>query len=719
MFTCISVGLSVFFLLYASLIMTAASVAIVALDVFAILVINHDFIQDGSRGSNSNLPAAAVIVVGLAVAAIFRQNFAWPSMPGWDVYAHLSDSNWIVAHHGISNLFPVAPGSPLPYPYLFSSLVAAFSLATGVTPYTVFWLGPYFSIPLYALLVFGLATTLTGKRTQALFAAIIAATISGGDAFLGPQYFFPSTAFALLFMLGCLVMLSSTFRGRWHTALWISILALAFLMYYSAFFLSLPILVVLYLRRTSKPMASRRWGVFFGFTLLFALAATTLGSGFLGPNTVSLSQRVTMLQSTYSDFLWLLLIFGGLMILNLYYSGRTRSPVMPSLLLYIVAMVLFIVAPIPSSYRAEVVLRPIFAIVASFAILFVPNLPKKLGAQSRALSTSKGDGIGREKVLVVSFLLVSSIFLVQPYWNYAQQAPNWSNVSSDEYNAAAWLRGNTPAGGYILTDPSTGFVLRGLTLLNCSTSFIVDGQARSPDSNGTLTSLIFKFFSEQDLAEIPSLLSELPTFPAYIVITTRTVAWIANGNPNSTFPAPTAGVLSSFTGLPKFSTPLFSVVASWNTVEVLRLTGVQFETAWSIPSFSGNWKSWYLDGAYGNYSATILNKSLDVNVTAKSSMDAWTGPIFILSNLTGQMQLETSYSIDKPVYAFEVLIWYSNSSLAIYQLQQSVGTHQTEIAVSGTQTNPLTRLAVVLWTKDDQSHALRIYSLSFLGFVGG
>jgi hypothetical protein len=182
-------------------------------------------------------------------------------------------------------------------------------------------------------------------------------------------------------------------------------------------------------------------------------------------------------------------------------------------------------------------------------------------------------------------LAISVALVVQPYFAYGREIPSYSNLSSDEYQAAAWLVQHTPRDGYVLTDPSTGFVLRGLALLNSSTAFIIRGHTPSPAENYNLAVLIYRIFHTQNATEIPTDMAQLPQRPDFVVITTRTVSWVAVGGVNSTYYAPTSDNIESFAGLPKFSSSMFSLAASWQTVRIYQLN-TPFSKQYDLGNFA-------------------------------------------------------------------------------------------------------------------------------------
>jgi hypothetical protein len=185
------------------------------------------------------------------------------------------------------------------------------------------------------------------------------------------------------------------------------------------------------------------------------------------------------------------------------------------------------------------------------------------------------------KLFLLVLLILLFDLLIKPYFYYANHVPYWSNISKDEYLAAEWIKQNSSHNGYILTDPSTGIVFRGLTIRNCSTAFIINGWTPSPDKNFTLRKLIYDFLKEEDPLIAICQLKMLPELPDFIVITTRTSSWIRWGGVNSTFCAPQGEVLMPFQGTDKFSTPFFTLCSSWETVKIYSINKTKLSQFWS------------------------------------------------------------------------------------------------------------------------------------------
>ncbi len=528
----------------------------------------------------TTLSVACIAVFGLSVAIVFRRYFGWPSMPGWDVYAHLADVNWIVKQGGLTTLFPSSSRTLLPYPYLFEALVASLSQLLGVPSYTIFWYGPYFSIPMYGLLTFALSSVLTRNFPQSIFAAWVAASISGGEILLGPQYFFPSTAFILFFML-CLVGLSeSPLHGIWQGLFGVTTFGSCFLLYYYPLFLSLPPIILILVNRNPASFL-RRWNlILLGLTFTATILFTYAGSLLLSVSSLVLELKLFVLGAAYPDVLWLFIAMGFAIVgVKVFKQDRERFLIPLLIVCYVTLMIVLFLLPLSGSDRSELLLRPFASIVASYSVIALVKVATLRGLDWRKAIRIPRPGWRVLQAGALVFLGFSAFLLVQPYIQYGQSVTRWSNISSDEYQAAYWLSLNSPSGSYILTDPSSGFLFRGLTLLNSSTSFIVDGEALAPNASSPLLSTIYDLFTTTNASQISSYLDKLPQVPSFVVITTRTASWASWGGIKSRFLAPTINMPDSFAGYEKFSSNLFQPVIMWQTVQIFSPTGILLQQA--------------------------------------------------------------------------------------------------------------------------------------------
>jgi hypothetical protein len=303
--------------------------------------------------------------------------------------------------------------------------------------------------------------------------------------------------------------------------------------------------------------------------------------------------------------------------------------------------------------------------------------------------------------------------LIQPYISYSENVRYYSNISSDEFSAAEWIKNNTMSDTYILTDPSTGYVLRGLAARNSSTSFIIGGHTPSPNDQLNLTKTIWDFFNERDLSVLTSYYNKLPKKPEIVVITTRTISWIYSENMNSSFLIPMNDHLTQFIGFEKFSSPFFVLVKSLPSVNIYKIANATIRQVWFDDSFSIGWSNWYLDGAYKYHSSQVSSGILNITVQASSNESAWMGVTQQLSNTSDAVFLKIRYKIDVPSYALEIVLWRFNASSIIFILQQSTKWTEQTFILTKQEAASLNKIGILVYTKDQAVHTVTVDYILF------
>lgn len=168
-------------------------------------------------------------------------------------------------------------------------------------------------------------------------------------------------------------------------------------------------------------------------------------------------------------------------------------------------------------------------------------------------------------------LLPLTILIMSPlFYNYAS-SDIFAYVSDEEYNAMQWISRNTPATSYILTDPSSGFLVRGLSLRNASTYFMLPDGRMPADSSllyPNLESDLHRFFSSQSLSDSLLHLRAISFEQTYVMVTSRTVYW-ADSSVEAVIYRPTmSGNYTSVTW--KLRPPYFVELYSSNTVRIFQ-----------------------------------------------------------------------------------------------------------------------------------------------------
>ncbi len=196
------------------------------------------------------------------------------------------------------------------------------------------------------------------------------------------------------------------------------------------------------------------------------------------------------------------------------------------------------------------------------------RIPRTIGRRSKRVI----ERVDSRHVMIFSLcLLPVTIALMFPMFENYASSTIFSYLSQDEYAAIKWIDGNTPASAYILTDPGSGFLVRGLTLRNAST-FLVLPDGRMPADPSLLypdlEPNLHSFFSSSSLSDSLASLRAIPFREIRIVVTSRTVSW-AN-SPAETIiyrPVPTVDY-ASITW--KLAPPGFTEVHRSDTVLIYR-----------------------------------------------------------------------------------------------------------------------------------------------------
>ncbi|EMR73230.1 hypothetical protein MCGE09_00557 [Thaumarchaeota archaeon SCGC AB-539-E09] len=234
---------------------------------------------------------------------------------------------------------------------------------------------------------------------------------------------------------------------------------------------------------------------------------------------------------------------------------------------YTIFLLIIYILPPSITRRVELIFRNFIAIIASFSIIFIKN---KLNCKYIKIIKYKLNFKEFNLISSFIFIIISLSFLIQPYLYYSNKYSNWSNLSEDEYQAAKWINNNSPPKSYILTDPSTGKILRGFTAQNSSIWLITNGQSISEN---IILKPLYDFLKEEDPLKIDNHLKKITQKPYFIVITTRTSSWI-NNNINTKYCAPTSDELKPFPGIAKFSTPFFILLKDFDTVKIYQLSEI-------------------------------------------------------------------------------------------------------------------------------------------------
>ena len=185
-------------------------------------------------------------------------------------------------------------------------------------------------------------------------------------------------------------------------------------------------------------------------------------------------------------------------------------------------------APLEFSNRVEMFIRPFIAIcIIIGAETLVRGFDHSEFNLVRRRSITYKTKLRNRSFFFIVMLVLAAVGPTTIAMEYTLRVEP-HNPTYDEYNAFNWLSKNVPEGGYVLTDPATGFLMRAFTLRNCSTSFLESGTFPYPLKHESLLNQLFLFFNaskEDDDAPYDKILNMRGSI-TFVVVSPRTSSWL-------------------------------------------------------------------------------------------------------------------------------------------------------------------------------------------------
>jgi len=525
--------------------------------------------------------ACSIIITSTIIIWIYlRTSLPWPSLVGWDYLNELVLIGYLEQYH-IMPLTAAAGFQPTGFHILLSSI----SALTGTRPFDLFWYGSLVLFPSYGLIVYFLSKEVfNGQTTPSLFAALFAISISGRGHFHGIDYFLTKSVFVTLVIL--LLILLFLQRDRiFMRPKSIKAVSVFFVIFVCSLFIH-PFFVVPFIPLIAvfAIKAIRSYVVYTLGVLVVLISAflVNVRSAELGVTPLSIGSSYRLLTISYPEAV-LYLFFLGILLVALAYikelSTHKKLPILKSPYIYLfwfsITMLIIYFMPLANVGRIELPARTFIALVAASPIAFVKNIK----ARSHRFSTNK-----LLMPLLTMFILLSIFYpsasysLFNNHYEYGKILPYDSRIDEEDYEVAMWLRENTELGDYVITDPPTGVIMRGLAFRNASLLSLPTPQSPLSSNLGLqsqskkpLSEQIHLFLVTTSVDEALNITETLPGDKKFIVINGRTSWWILH---NETF----TGYINfvNFPGMAKFQPPYFDKVFQKGSTRIF-LVNTQME----------------------------------------------------------------------------------------------------------------------------------------------
>jgi len=552
------------------------------------------------------IPVGTCLVVGLAVVAWRFAWFTWPESSGTDIFVHLTITEFMVTYGGYNTLFTW-------YPLGFHTILSSIAIMAGLDPYTILAYGTIVTYPISLTLTYFLCEAVSGSRLKSVMAVALLPFVSATGALLGPHYLLPST-YAYTVAILIILALNSMPRTRAMQSIALLSYGITILVYPYMILGTPPAIAYFWSRKADSRRVRRTVPVLIAlacfaavlFTLVYYLVIPFIGAElwtirigmFSFAFSPTLSREVELFQRAYSP-LQIALLFSGLVALAIYsmglmnqknHSGFDYKGLLLLTSLYLVAFFL----PVTAAYRVDMYNRPFMFLCMVEGAFSIVGMAKHVPARLALWNPMESNVTTPAVTLAVVALLIMSAY---PTAVAINEEMRWEAHSPrlEELQAFEWLRERMPQGGYILTDPTTGFIMNGFVLRNSSCSMITDDgfyTIRKPDY---LWQQVYAFLnaSSWDDTAIYENISSYMGGVTYIVISPRTSEWVwrqRNNNPIE-FADYISRLPMSDPAWSKFFEPRYTLVQQFGNVMVL----VKNEAYLHYNEEFDNVTSWYVN----------------------------------------------------------------------------------------------------------------------------
>jgi hypothetical protein len=510
-----------------------------------------------TSGTPTLLALASLVGLSIGIFVVFTRSAPYPSTRGWDLNATLATVSWAIEHHGFSYLLiaPFPETAALPYPASLAQAIASYSLFLGAPPDSIFYFGILPILVLYAVGVFGLAHKLSGRLLPSLFAGYAGLFLSTTNIeTVRTPLFLTIDMLAQLMFIAIVLFYLGDDHGkarRWT----ILLLASAFLLYF--YYYELIVVGPLLVFMLAEPLTVRDSRVrkrVFRVAFLLVLVGSIVGSVLiqvLVPGTqldplfgFPTEQKLFVLAAIYPPAFIALLALALVSRPDPQEQREVRGFDFRLLFEYAIFYGILFFLPLWAIYRVEFYFR--LALVLLIAAIPIPRWAAVMASfrsredkHLRAILRTPGP----ERRFLIHMAVATVACLMMLVSIPTSLELHDAYLSVDEYQTAMWIKAHTTNDMYIITDPGTGYILRGFALRNASIFFLLsDGRAPEIISSvyPNLRSDLHGIFAAKSQQEAWNRTVALGFTQAYVLVSTRTVFWTQQ-DPSTIFTGPTPG----------------------------------------------------------------------------------------------------------------------------------------------------------------------------------
>lgn len=472
---------------------------------------------------------ACIITIIISSSALFfgiwKETTPFPLQLNWDIYEHITVANKIVeGKHSILPSFISDTFTFNGYTTLFHSLLASTAIPLNTNLIENYWFIEYWHFLMLLLITFFFFRIIHKSVIFALFSTLITSLIFESSIVYANLFLIPQTFAATLFLiLTCYVIKEKpitidlkshqkiVFNGLQNTLLFLLSIFTLFISHFviGTFAIGMIGLTILLQNFSIKNLK------LISNALIILVIATLITSAFFSV-TITGREEANYFNLTLEQKLLLLIDWYGLLFFPLFIGAiytfiKTKNKT--ELVLLALALFGFAISLAPFSYFTKFyVVARIF--INAISLLFLFNILQIFKHAKYALY-----------FFFLGILLLTFILSQLNYKNIISYNNFATHFSYEELDAANWLKTNTKKEDFIISDPSTQYILEGLSKTNSQ-----GGAYMNENTRNTLISLEHETSPDvflQRLSEIKDLNSNenSPNRTVYFILSQRYLSW--------------------------------------------------------------------------------------------------------------------------------------------------------------------------------------------------